>query len=132
MYTRNEWEATKKFWNYRCCYCGKKGKGKFLTKEHILPTSKGGLTTRNNIVPACSHCNTLKGNEGLEEWYREQLFFHEDRLMLIYAWQNGMCYSMEVKADILPFEKGKTHKKKKQHYRNQTGGRMLYKKKRAG
>jgi len=42
----------------RCHYCGKKGK----TVDHVIPKSKGGLTSPKNCVCACERCNTKKGN----------------------------------------------------------------------
>lgn len=44
--------------NKKCHYCGKKGK----TVDHVIPKSKGGLTTPKNCVCACERCNTKKGN----------------------------------------------------------------------
>lgn len=56
---------------YRCQYCGKhrsqlRGR-EFLTRDHIVPTSKGGLNTWENVVTACSPCNNRKGNSSLSE-----------------------------------------------------------------
>ena len=56
---------------YRCQYCGKhrtqlRGR-EFLTRDHILPVSKGGGNTWENVVTACSPCNNRKGNHLLEE-----------------------------------------------------------------
>lgn len=42
-----------------CYYCGKKDK---MTLDHVIPLSKGGLHEKANLVAACSHCNTSKGN----------------------------------------------------------------------
>lgn len=36
-------------------------KGK-LTKDHLVPRSRGGTTTPENIVPACEECNQKKAN----------------------------------------------------------------------
>ena len=56
---------------YRCQYCGKhkthlRGR-EFLTRDHILPVSKGGDNTWQNVVTACSPCNNRKGNHLPEE-----------------------------------------------------------------
>jgi 5-methylcytosine-specific restriction endonuclease McrA len=46
-----------------CCqYCGAKGD---LTFDHVLPRSKGGITSWENVVAACSPCNLRKGNKSL-------------------------------------------------------------------
>jgi 5-methylcytosine-specific restriction endonuclease McrA len=43
-----------------CYYCGKKFKPKELTMDHIIPLSKGGKSTKGNIVPSCKDCNNKK------------------------------------------------------------------------
>ncbi len=43
-----------------CCqYCGTRDD---LTFDHLVPRSRGGHTTWNNVVAACSPCNLRKGN----------------------------------------------------------------------
>ena len=34
----------------------------FLTRDHIVPVSKGGGNSWENVVTACSPCNNRKGN----------------------------------------------------------------------
>lgn len=51
---------------YTCQYCGR-GKDKLgyresLTRDHILPMSRGGTNEWSNVVTACSKCNHRKGN----------------------------------------------------------------------
>lgn len=36
--------------------------GVLMTKDHIIPKSKGGLNTLDNYQVMCTHCNTKKGN----------------------------------------------------------------------
>ncbi len=51
--------------NYQCQYCGT-----FTTKptiDHVLPRSKGGKTTWQNVVTACPSCNNKKSNKTLKE-----------------------------------------------------------------
>jgi len=51
---------------YSCQYCGrhrKELKGRqFLTRDHVLPVSRGGGNEWANVVTACSPCNNRKGN----------------------------------------------------------------------
>jgi hypothetical protein len=50
--------------NYECAYCGQK---KNLTIDHIIPKSRGGQNTWENLVTCCSTCNRLKSNRTPEE-----------------------------------------------------------------
>ena len=51
---------------YRCQYCGKhrtqlRGR-EFLTRDHIVPVSRGGDNSWANVLTACSPCNNRKGS----------------------------------------------------------------------
>ena len=45
----------------RCQYCGKKFATGGLSLDHVVPRSRGGLATWENIVCACLRCNVRKG-----------------------------------------------------------------------
>ncbi len=47
--------------NFQCQYCLKKLSAKELTRDHVVPRSKGGGMTWENIVSACVPCNGKKG-----------------------------------------------------------------------
>ncbi len=52
---------------YLCIYCGKKFNNSALTRDHVIPLSKGGKDKWSNVVTACRHCNTQKGSRRPEE-----------------------------------------------------------------
>ena len=45
---------------FACQYCGERDE---LTFDHVVPRSKGGQTTWENVVAACSPCNLTKGDK---------------------------------------------------------------------
>lgn len=54
-------------YNYRCCYCGKKFPTHELNLEHVVPRSRGGKSTWDNVVTSCVSCNLQKGNKLIGE-----------------------------------------------------------------
>jgi len=44
---------------WTCQYCGSRSN---LTVDHVVPRSKGGASTWENIVASCAPCNRRKGN----------------------------------------------------------------------
>jgi 5-methylcytosine-specific restriction endonuclease McrA len=51
--------------NHRCQYCGYAGEG--LTLDHVVPRSRGGEDSWENMVAACVRCNVKKGNRTPKE-----------------------------------------------------------------
>ncbi|ABA78884.1 HNH endonuclease [Rhodobacter sphaeroides] len=49
---------------FRCQYCGAKGD---LTFDHVVPRARGGVTSWQNVVAACSPCNLHKGSKTLKQ-----------------------------------------------------------------
>ena len=51
---------------YRCQYCGRLQielkPRESLTRDHLIPLSRGGANDWTNVVTACSPCNTRKAN----------------------------------------------------------------------
>ncbi|HSO98174.1 MAG TPA: HNH endonuclease [Solirubrobacteraceae bacterium] len=45
--------------DWTCQYCGARSN---LTVDHVVPRSKGGPSTWENIVASCAPCNRRKGN----------------------------------------------------------------------
>ncbi len=52
----------------KCWYCGGKTAFKDLTMDHLVPLARGGKSTRENIVPSCKSCNTIKKSMLPLEW----------------------------------------------------------------
>lgn len=48
----------------RCRYCGNRAD----TADHVLPRTRGGPTTLDNLVAACNPCNRSKKDRTLAEW----------------------------------------------------------------
>jgi len=81
VYSIKEWENTMSYFNHECAYCGTIPE--LLTQDHVIPLSKGGPYTVENIIPACGSCNSSKNNATLIEWYETKPFFEESRLLKI-------------------------------------------------
>ena len=52
--------------NYVCQYCEKKFPKNDLTLDHVIPISKGGDTSWENVTTSCKGCNNKKGNSDLK------------------------------------------------------------------
>ena len=52
---------------FECQYCGKKFERNDLNIDHVVPRSRGGKTTWDNVVCSCVRCNTKKGNRSPEQ-----------------------------------------------------------------
>lgn len=51
----------------RCQYCGNTYPGNQLSIDHVIPRSRGGGTSWENVVCACVKCNTRKGGRTPQE-----------------------------------------------------------------
>lgn len=65
-----------------CAYCGADGSA--LQKDCVLPISRGGRYTLENVVPACRSCNASKCNEEVTSWMRRRRL-DEPRFLLRWA-----------------------------------------------
>jgi hypothetical protein len=70
-----------------CAYCGRHFRFEDLTREHIVPTSRGGRDTWMNCITACRPCNGHKGNRMPEEAHLSLMYLpyvpslHEDMIL---------------------------------------------------
>ncbi|PSC70708.1 HNH endonuclease [Micractinium conductrix] len=49
---------------FACQYCGS---GRDLTLDHVVPQSRGGPNSWENLVACCSPCNSKKGDKSLSQ-----------------------------------------------------------------
>lgn len=57
-----------------CAYCGETFARRDLTRDHIIPRSRGGRDVWENCATACRTCNHTKGAKTPEEWGRKLLY----------------------------------------------------------
>lgn len=74
----DQWTALKVAWG-GCAYCGAAAKS--LQRDCVLPLSRGGRYTLDNIAPACGACNTSKCNDEVTTWLRRKGF--DERAFLL-------------------------------------------------
>ena len=67
--TNEQWAALQTAWG-GCAYCG--GTDGPLQRDCILPISRGGRYTLENVVPACASCNTSKCDDEVTGWLRRK------------------------------------------------------------
>lgn len=56
-----------------CYHCKQTFSVDELTMDHLIPLSRGGLTTKKNIVVSCKQCNSLKKNLTVAELRLQEL-----------------------------------------------------------
>lgn len=88
--TDAEWFRILDAWA-RCAYCGADGIA--LQKDCVLPISRGGRYTYENVVPACRSCNASKCNSEVTGWLRrkrlDERAFLLRHVAVLAAWRTG-------------------------------------------
>ena len=64
-----QWTAVQVAWS-GCAYCGATTGA--MQRDCVLPISRGGRYTLDNIVPACRSCNASKCNDEVTGWLRRK------------------------------------------------------------
>lgn len=88
-----------------CAYCAKRFKFYDLTRDHVIPRSKGGKDIWTNVVTACGPCNHRKDNHLLEEVGMQLIYVpYAPNLAekLILARRNILACQMEYLKSFLP------------------------------
>ena len=76
FHTQEEFDRLCDDYNNKCVFCGRCRTN--FTRDHIIPTSKGGSDFIWNIQPACEQCNWDKGSTTVDrrpfipEWVRKK------------------------------------------------------------
>jgi 5-methylcytosine-specific restriction endonuclease McrA len=76
--TGPQWDALQAAWG-GCAYCGAAGSA--LQRDCVLPISRGGRYTLDNVVPACRSCNASKCGDEVTGWLRRRKL-DESRFLL--------------------------------------------------
>lgn len=82
-----------------CAYCGDRYRSHELSREHVVPVSRGGRDSWTNLVTACRGCNVRKGNRTPEE-------AHMPLLYLPYVpsrWEDFILVNRHILADQMEY-----------------------------
>jgi len=82
-----------------CAYCGTRFRAHDLSREHVVPVSRGGRDSWMNLVTACRGCNVRKSNRTPEE----------ARMPLLYLpyvpsrWEDFILVNRHILADQMEY-----------------------------
>ncbi|NTV39379.1 MAG: HNH endonuclease [Demequinaceae bacterium] len=93
--TPAQWEAILDAWG-GCAYCGAQASAAAaLQRDCVLPISRGGRYTLENVVPACRSCNASKCNEEVTHWLRRKRLDERAFLVRLFEVNAGMTQRPE-------------------------------------
>ena len=75
-YTMEQLRARFSEFNNCCAYCKSEEN---LTVDHFIAIKNDGSDCLENLVPACSFCNSSKGSSGALEWYQKKKFYSQEQ-----------------------------------------------------
>lgn len=90
-----EWTALQDAWG-GCAYCGATDRP--LQRDCVLPISRGGRYTVDNVVPACGPCNASKCNTEVVSWLRRKKL--DERAFLLRYAEIRAVVSAPLTADV--------------------------------
>lgn len=104
-FAAEEWAALKRRFRYRCVRCGAFEGSLWapqLSPDHIVPLSRGGKNTIDNIQPLCLPCNRWKRSKIID--FRERR--HEmDKVFMLRRTRHSMIH---VERRTMPDEAAKS------------------------
>jgi 5-methylcytosine-specific restriction endonuclease McrA len=89
-----QWAALKNAWN-GCAYCGATDSP--LQRDCVLPISRGGRYTLDNVAPACGSCNASKCNDEVTSWLRRKKL--DERAFLLRHYEIGAALALRFAED---------------------------------
>lgn len=86
--TKEQWKEMFDFFEWKCAYSDEYLGGDNINRtiDHIIPIDNNGEHEIWNLVPMHKSYNSSKNNKNMEEWYKQQEFYLEERLNKIYEW----------------------------------------------
>ena len=92
---------------FTCQYCGRKAPEAILEVDHIIPVSKGGDNSMENLVSACRECNGGKSNKKLSELSEveksrrqlEDLQEKKNMTDMILQWKSGLSDALTYQVE---------------------------------
>lgn len=97
--TASEWRAIQAAWG-GCAYCGASDRP--LQRDCVLPISRGGRYTVDNVVPACASCNASKCNLEVGLWLRRKKLDERAFLLRLAEIRAGLERQPTTDEPILP------------------------------
>lgn len=92
---KREWELCKRYFGYKCAYCGLPLTEHYYTRDGIIKlgdfhkehVNHKGSNDLSNCVPSCGVCNSEKWTKEFDEWYnKDNSKFTEERYNRIIQW----------------------------------------------
>ena len=90
-----QWSQIRAAWA-GCAYC--RAVGVSLQRDCVLPLSRGGRYTVENIVPACRSCNASKSNDEVTSWMRRKKLDERAFLLRHRAYLDSLVVADDVDA----------------------------------
>ena len=95
--TDEQWSAIRHAWG-GCAYCGALDASP--QKDCVLPISRGGRYTLDNVVPACRSCNASKCNDEVTGWLRRKRL--DERAFLVRHHEVAVALRLQFRPGRVP------------------------------